>query len=83
MTTTGNTASRTGILLNKVTIDFAKHQVKVDRIGAKNVPARTIDKVNDSHDVGDSHDDGYTYPALTRDTITFGFDGNVITNEEQ
>lgn len=67
------TASRTGVLMNKVTIDFAKHQVKVDRIGAKNVPARTIDKVNDQHDAGDSHVDGYTYPAVTRDTITFDF----------
>ena len=66
------------ILINKVTVDFYKRTIRVDRIGAQEVPARIVGE-NASVYAHDSGDPNGTYPAITRDYITFDFDANVIT----
>lgn len=61
----------TGIILNKVTIDFENERITIDRIGDKVTTARTVDSSTYPHDAGDTQ--GKEYPALTRDTITFDY----------
>lgn len=69
------------ILINKVTVDFEHKRIRVDRIGSQEVPARIVGEnaAVYAHDAGDPNGNGYTYPAVTRDHITFDFDANVIT----
>ncbi len=60
-------AAANNVLMNKVTINFEQQRITIDRIGAQDVPATTYG--------------GIDYPAVNRDTITFGFDAQVVEDQ--
>lgn len=62
-----------GILLNEVTIDFVDKTITIERIGHKQTVAHTILTKGSGIDINDSHDVGYTYPAVTRTSLTLNF----------
>ena len=70
----------TGIILNKVTIDFENERITIDRIGDKVTTARTVDSSTYPHDAGDTQ--GKEYPSITRDTITFDYTTAQVVESE-
>lgn len=69
------------ILYNKVTIDVLNETIHIERIGQKVTCEHTVDSANWNGDANDPHGDGYKYPSVTRDEITFDFDAKEVTND--
>lgn len=62
----------TGVLMNEVTLDFDTHRIIIQRVGQSETTSYTIDK-SKTNDQNDLHDNRYTYPSVTRTSITFPF----------
>jgi hypothetical protein len=76
-------------MYNQITVDAMRKTIKFKRIVPGrtepiNTCAHTVNSSNWPQDAYDKHGEGYVYPSITRDEITFDFNANeIITNNEQ
>lgn len=74
LTDTENTRA-SAIMYNKVTVDVVKRTIKIDRCGQQQTCEHIVGTAGTTTaDTDDPHGDGYSYPAILRDTITFPMD---------